>query len=176
MRTYLKDELYLPDRLPVADQPPGSPKVGAPEGGPGRLARSTGAAAPPQHSRSPRQTPKAVEERVVQLRKQTGFGRERPSHQLMIRAGADSPLPPTPSASSCAMLAWLVQPRKRRKVCYPAHWAWQTSQKSLSLSPKTSKRSATRLPWAPGSSIPSPPPGQAPSLVTGGPSWRGERA
>ncbi len=76
-------------------------------------------------SRSPHQTPKAVEERVIKLRQKTGFGRERLSRLLWQRERIAL------SANTIRHILRrheLGRPRKKRKVCYPAHWAWQTQQ------------------------------------------------
>lgn len=77
----------------------------------------------------PRQTPAAVEEQVVQLRQQTGFGRERLSRHLWHRH--QIALSPN-TIRHILRRHGLIRPRPKRTPCYPAHWAWQT-QKPFSL-------------------------------------------
>lgn len=73
----------------------------------------------------PHQTTPAVEEKIIQLRRATGWGRARLSRHLWHREGiALSP----DTIRHILRRSGLVQPRKQRKLCYPAHWAWQTQQ------------------------------------------------
>ncbi len=94
-----------------------------------RRFQSEGEAGLQDHSRRPhscpKQTPTAVEERVVQLRESTGYGRARLSRELWHR----QQLRLSPNTIRHILRRHgLVQPRRRRKVCYPAHWAWETGQ------------------------------------------------
>ncbi len=73
----------------------------------------------------PRHTAPAVEQQVVQLRKATGYGRQRLSRILWHREG----LALSPNTIRHILNRHgLVQPRRKRKPCYPAHWAWETQQ------------------------------------------------
>lgn len=75
--------------------------------------------------RCPRRTNPALEEQVVKLRKATGYGRARLSQKLWQRER----LALSPNTIRHILhRSGLVQPRRRRKVCYPAHWAWETEE------------------------------------------------
>ena len=69
-------------------------------------------------------TAPALEQQVVQLRKATGYGRARLSRLLWQRE--QLALPNT--IRRILGRHGLVQPRRRRKVGDPAHWAWETQQ------------------------------------------------
>jgi transposase len=73
----------------------------------------------------PRHTAPAVEQQVVQLRKATGYGRQRLSRILWQQQGVQ--LSPN-TIRHILNRHGLVKPRRRRQVCYPAHWAWETKQ------------------------------------------------
>jgi transposase len=73
----------------------------------------------------PRRTSAELEERVVRLRHQTGYGRARLSRELWHRER----LALSPNTIRHILKRHgLTQPRRRRKVCSPAHWAWETQQ------------------------------------------------
>ncbi|MEM4402548.1 MAG: helix-turn-helix domain-containing protein, partial [Candidatus Caldarchaeum sp.] len=73
----------------------------------------------------PRRTDPAVEAKVVQLRKATGLGRERLSRLLWHQEH----LALSPNTIRHILRRHgLVQPRRQRTLCYPAHWAWETQQ------------------------------------------------
>ena len=71
-------------------------------------------------SHCPCQTPAALQERVVQLRKATGFGRERLSRHLWHQDRI--------ALSPHTIRHILRRQKRRRQVCYPAHRAWETRQ------------------------------------------------
>ena len=73
----------------------------------------------------PRHTAPAVEQQVVQLRKATGYGRARLSRLLWQQQRLQ--LSPN-TIRHILKRHGLVHPRRRRKVCYPAHWAWETDK------------------------------------------------
>ncbi len=73
----------------------------------------------------PDQTPAHIEEAVVRLRHQTGYGRARLSRELWHR----QQLRLSPNTIRHILRRHgLVKPRRRRRLCYPAHWAWETGQ------------------------------------------------
>jgi transposase len=73
----------------------------------------------------PRRTDPALEQQVVSLRKATGYGRQRLSRELWHRSG----LALSPNTIRHILRRHgLVQPRRPRKLCYPAHWAWETEK------------------------------------------------
>ena len=69
--------------------------------------------------RSPRRTPREVEEQVLELRRERGWGRKRISHALGIPEGTVRHIlrRHLPEGER--------RRRKKRKVFYPAHWAWE---------------------------------------------------
>lgn len=77
---------------------------------------------------SPRQTPKELEEKGVALHRETGYGRHRLSRELWVREGIRL----SPHTIRHILRRHLRRPRTPRKVCYPAHWAWE-QQKPFSL-------------------------------------------
>lgn len=71
---------------------------------------------------SPRQTPAEVEQRVLQARGRTGFGSRRLAWYLQREQGIEL------SAHTIRHIlrrGGVSARRKRRKVFYPAHWAWE---------------------------------------------------
>ncbi|MEM4402493.1 MAG: leucine zipper domain-containing protein [Candidatus Caldarchaeum sp.] len=73
----------------------------------------------------PQRTPTTLEEKIVRLRQQTGFGRERLSRLLWHQER----LALSPNTIRHILRRnGLVKPRRQRQVCYPAHWAWETEQ------------------------------------------------
>ena len=83
----------------------------------------------PRHPKSsPRKTPPQVEQQVLEARKKTGYGRKRLA--LYLRGKGLNLSPHTIRHILRRMRP--PQPRKQRKVLYPAHWAWEV-QEPLSL-------------------------------------------
>ena len=71
--------------------------------------------------RSPRKTPKEVEEAVLALREKHGWGRRRIAQALGLPEG-------TVRHILRRHLGGRKRKRKRRKTFYPAHWAWEERQ------------------------------------------------
>lgn len=69
--------------------------------------------------RSPRRTPPEVEERVLRLRKERGWGRRRIAHVLGLPEGTVRHI------LRRHLPREQRQRRKKRKVFYPARWAWE---------------------------------------------------
>lgn len=94
-----------------------------------RRFRAEGEAGLADRSRRPRscpqQTPPALEQKVVQLRQETGYGRARLSRHLWQQERIA--LSPN-TLRHILRRHGLIKPRKRRKLFYPAHWAWETQQ------------------------------------------------
>ena len=72
--------------------------------------------------RSPHKTPKEVEEAVLALREKHGWGRKRIAHALGLPEGTVRHIlrRNLPEAER--------KRRKKRKVFYPAHWAWEEEE------------------------------------------------
>ena len=72
--------------------------------------------------RSPRHTPPEVEERVLELKRERGWGRRRIAHALGIPEGTVRHI----------LRRHLPEeerrPRKKRRVFYPARWAWDEEE------------------------------------------------
>ena len=96
--------------------------------------------------RSPRKTPKEVEEAVLALREKHGWGRRRIAHALGLPEGTVRHIlrRNLPEAER--------KRRKKRKVFYPAHWAWE-EEEPFDWPRWTQKTSWTKGPWEPGCGI-----------------------
>lgn len=75
--------------------------------------------------RLPNKTPDEIEEIVIKLRKETGFGRKRLAFYLYTEKGIKlSPY----TIRNILRRAGYKGRRKRRKVFYPAHWVWESRE------------------------------------------------
>jgi len=83
--------------------------------------------------RSPRKTPKEVEEAVLALREKHGWGRRRIAHALGLPEG-------TVRHILRRHLGEERRKRKKRRMFYPAHWAWE-EEKPFRLAQVEAKRS-----------------------------------
>jgi len=70
---------------------------------------------------SPRRTPQEVEEQVLSLRGERGWGRRRIAHALGLPEG-------TVRHILRRHLGEGRRKRKKRKTFYPAHWAWEEEE------------------------------------------------
>ena len=71
---------------------------------------------------SPRQTPADIEQRVLEARRKTGYGRKRLAWYLAREEGITI----SPHTLRHILNRYGFKGRKKpRKVCYPAHWAWE---------------------------------------------------
>jgi transposase len=73
---------------------------------------------------SPRRTPPEVEQQVLEAWKKTGYGRKRLALYLRAKGLVLSPH----TIRHILRRVRPPQPRKRRKVRYPAHWAWEVEE------------------------------------------------
>ena len=73
----------------------------------------------------PAQTPQNVENLVVGLRRKTGYGPHRLCDWLRRTEGET--LSPW-TIRNILKRNGLLKRKKRRKTCYPAHWAWETGE------------------------------------------------
>jgi transposase len=68
---------------------------------------------------SPRRTSEEIQQKVMRLRKKTSWGRKRIANKLQLNPW---------TVRNIFRQNGIKRDRKRRKVFYPAHWAWETKE------------------------------------------------